>query len=223
MKDSFIYVGTAAIVAGTIICIACASNMIHSEPKASENVQLAEEPVAELEPPSAEVATEATTEAVTEAVTEDEAATETATETAPVSYNASATESDPEAVVTEYSSEAASESSEVEDPSDVSGSEPDMTMSQKQALGKAKDYLQFGAFSYKGLIHQLEYEKYDNADATFAADNCGADWNEQEVKKAKQYLDVTHFSLDDLAHQLEYEGFTEEQALYGANEAYKEE
>ena len=221
MKDSFIYVGTAAIVAGTIICIACASNIIHSEPKASENVQLAEEPVAELEPPSAEVATEATAEAVTEAVTEDEAATEAATETAPVSDNASATESDPEAVVVEASTEAVSESSEAEDPSDIS--EPEMTMSQKQALGKAKDYLQFSAFSYKGLIHQLEYEKYDNADATFAADNCGADWNEQAVKKAKQYLDVTHFSLDDLAHQLEYEGFTEEQALYGANEAYKEE
>ena len=217
MKDSFIYVGTAAIVAGTIICIACASNMIHSEPKASENVQLAEEPVAELEPPSAEVATEATTEAVTEA----EAATEAETETAPVSDNASATESDPEAVVVEASTEAVSESSEAEDPSDIS--EPEITMSQKQALGKAKDYLQFGAFSYKGLIHQLEYEKYDNADATFAADNCGADWNEQAAKKAKQYLDVTHFSLDDLAHQLEYEGFTEEQALYGANEAYKEE
>ena len=213
MKDSFIYVGTAVIVAGTIICIACASNMIHSEPKASENVQLAEEPVAELEPPSAEVATEATTEAVTEA--------EAATEAAPVSDNASATESDPEAVVVEASTEAVSEASEAEDPSDIS--EPDMTMSQKQALGKAKDYLQFSAFSYKELIHQLEYEKYDNADATFAADNCGADWNEQAVKKAKQYLDVTHFSLDDLAHQLEYDGFTKEQALYGANEAYKEE
>lgn len=217
MKDSFIYVGTAAIVAGTIICIACASNMIHSEPKASENVQLAEEPVAELEPPSAEVATEATTEAVTEA----EAATETTTETAPVSDNASATESDPEAVVVEASTEAASEVSEAEDPSDIS--EPEMTMSQKQALGKAKDYLQFSAYSYKGLVRQLEFEKYDNADASFAADNCGADWNEQAVKKAKQYLNVTHYSLDGLVRQLEFEGFTEEQATYGANEAYKEE
>lgn len=184
MKDSSIYVGTAVIVAGTIICIACASNMIHSEPKASENVQLAEEPVAELEPPSAEVATEATTETVTEAESTTETAAETAAETAPVSDNASATASDPEAVVTEYSSEAASESIEAEDPSDVSGSDPDMTMSQKQALGKAKSYLEFSAYSYKGLIRQLEFEKYDNADATFAADNCGADWNEQAAKKS---------------------------------------
>lgn len=66
MKDSFIYGGTAAIMAGTIACIACASHVIHSKPKTPETFEIAEEPVAisaepvvELEPPPAEPATEA--------------------------------------------------------------------------------------------------------------------------------------------------------------------
>lgn len=66
MKDSFIYGGTAAIMAGTIACIACASHVIHSKPKTPETFEIAEEPVAisaepvvKLEPPPAEPATEA--------------------------------------------------------------------------------------------------------------------------------------------------------------------
>lgn len=97
-----------------------------------------------------------------------------------------------------------------------------MTMAQKQALATAKDYLDYSAFSYTGLIHQLEFEKFDAEDATYAADNCGADWNEQAFKMAKEYLNYDSYSLDRLIDQLEYEGFTPEQAEYGANEAYKE-
>lgn len=40
-------------------------------------------------------------------------------------------------------------------------------------------------FSYTGLIEQLEYEQYSHDDAVYAADNCGADWNEQAAKKHK--------------------------------------
>lgn len=208
MKDSFVYVGTAAIIAGTIISIAFASNAIHSTPTASRDVDVgvSKTSVVEVETPpvepEAEVASESETEPVSEAVPEPEA--------------------EPEAVVVE-------DVSEVEEPSDETtplqsgDSNPDMTMSQKQALGKAKNYLEFSAYSYEGLIRQLEFEKFDNADATFAADNCGADWNEQAAKKAKQYLEFQNYSLDELVHQLEFEGFTEEQATYGANEAYKED
>ena len=60
-------------------------------------------------------------------------------------------------------------------------------MSQRNALEKAKDYLDFSAFSYTGLIGQLEYEGFSTEDATFGADNCGADWNEQAAKKAQSY------------------------------------
>lgn len=91
-----------------------------------------------------------------------------------------------------------------------------MTIGQKNALQSAKNYLSFSAFSYDGLIHQLEYEKYSHEDAVFAADNCGADWFEQAAKSAKNYLGFTAFSKDGLIDQLMYEGFTMEQAEYGA-------
>ena len=92
------------------------------------------------------------------------------------------------------------------------------TMGQKNALAKAKSYLNYSAFSYKGLIKQLEYEKFSTADATYAVDNCGADWFEQAVKKAKSYLSFTSFSRDGLIEQLEYDGFTHEQAVYGVEQ-----
>ena len=95
---------------------------------------------------------------------------------------------------------------------------PSMTVSQRNALRSAQSYLDYSAFSYSGLIKQLEYEKYSHEDAVFAADNCGADWNEQAVKSAKSYLEYSAFSHDGLVSQLEYEGFTHEQAEYGATQ-----
>lgn len=91
-----------------------------------------------------------------------------------------------------------------------------MTVGQKNALDKAKRYLRSSAFSYTKLIEQLEYEQFTTEDATFAVDNCGADWNEQAAKKAQQYMNSSSFSRDRLLSQLEYEGFTPEQAEYGA-------
>lgn len=90
------------------------------------------------------------------------------------------------------------------------------TIGQKNALKQAKSYLSYSAFSYKGLIEQLEFEKFSNADAVYAADNCGADWNEQAAKKAASYLSYSAFSRDSLIEQLEFEGFTNAQAVYGA-------
>lgn len=93
----------------------------------------------------------------------------------------------------------------------------DVTMGQKNALAKAKSYLDYTAFSYQGLVKQLEYEKFSNEDAIYGANNCGANWNEQAEKKAKSYLEYTSFSRDSLIEQLVYEGFTKEQAAYGAD------
>lgn len=93
------------------------------------------------------------------------------------------------------------------------------TIGQKNALAKAKDYLAFTAFSYSGLIEQLEYEGFSTEEATYGADNCGADWNEQAAQKAKDYLDFMSFSRSGLIDQLLYEGFTQEQAEYGATAA----
>lgn len=89
------------------------------------------------------------------------------------------------------------------------------SIEQTNALNRAKRYLNSSAFSYNGLIEQLEYEGYSNESAVYAVDNCGADWNEQAAKKARRYLDTTSFSRSGLIDQLLYEGFTQEQAEYG--------
>ncbi len=94
---------------------------------------------------------------------------------------------------------------------------PTLSTGQSNALSKAAEYLQYSAFSYSGLIGQLEYEGFSTEDATYAVDNCGADWNEQAAMKAQQYLDYSSFSRDSLVDQLEYEGFTQAQAEYGVS------
>ena len=87
-----------------------------------------------------------------------------------------------------------------------------ITTGERNALKSAQNYLSVMAFSYRGLVEQLEYEGYTTSEAEYAADNCGADWNQQAVKKAKEYLAVMSFSRDGLIEQLEYEGFTHSQA-----------
>ena len=90
-----------------------------------------------------------------------------------------------------------------------------VTMGMRNALSSAKQYLCVMNFSYEGLIDHLEYEQYSYEEAVYAADNCGADWNEQAAKSAASYLSIMSFSKDALIEQLEYEGFTYEQAVYG--------
>lgn len=94
-------------------------------------------------------------------------------------------------------------------------STPSPTTGEKNALRTAREYLNFSAFSYTGLIKQLEYEGYLTEEATYAADNCNANWNEQAAKSAKEYLDMSSFSRQELINQLIYEGYTQEQAEYG--------
>lgn len=91
------------------------------------------------------------------------------------------------------------------------------SVSQKNALKKAESYLNFTAFSHDGLVGQLEFDQFTHADAVYAADNCGANWNEQAAKKAKAYLNFTSFSRDGLIAQLEFDQFTYQQAVYGVN------
>lgn len=95
--------------------------------------------------------------------------------------------------------------------------QPTATMGQKNALKKSRDYLSFTAFSYSGLISQLEFEGFSTDESTYAVENCGADWNEQAAKKAKSYLEFTSFSRSGLIEQLKFEGFTSSQAEYGAS------
>jgi hypothetical protein len=91
------------------------------------------------------------------------------------------------------------------------------TVSQRNAVAKAKSYLGYTAFSHDGLVAQLEYEQFSHADAVYGADNSGGNWNEQAAKKAKSYMDYSAFSRGSLIDQLIYDKFTQAQAEYGAN------
>ena len=91
---------------------------------------------------------------------------------------------------------------------------------EKNALEKALQYLDYTAFSYSGLIEQLEFEGFTHSEAAYGADHCGADWNEQAAKKAKQYLEYSPFSRSELIDQLVFEGFTRQQAEYGVSKVY---
>ena len=124
----------------------------------------------------------------------------TETDSAITSFDAGSTESAPGSAVTADTSVGSS-----------------ATMGQRNVAEKAKQYLEYTAFSYTGLIQQLQYEGYSVDEATYGADNCGADWNVQAAAKAQQYLEYTSFSRSGLVVQLEYEGFTSSQAEYGAS------
>ncbi|UOY01842.1 Ltp family lipoprotein [Blastococcus sp. PRF04-17] len=97
---------------------------------------------------------------------------------------------------------------------------PVLSAGQENALRSAGQYLDYTSFSRTGLISQLEYEGYSTADATWAVDNLGVDWNQQAALKAAEYLDYTAFSRQGLVDQLIYEGFTAAEAEYGASQAY---
>ena len=99
-----------------------------------------------------------------------------------------------------------------------SASNTSISTEYKNALQSAENYLSIIAFSYSGLISQLEYEGYSSEACIYAADNCGADWNEQAKKAAANYLSIMAFSKAGLINQLEYEGFTHEQAVYGVEQ-----
>lgn len=91
--------------------------------------------------------------------------------------------------------------------------------SQEEAISSAKNHLEHSIYSRESLYLELLYEGYTEADAEYAADHCGADWNEQAAKRAKKYTETRTLPEEELISRLEYEGFTHEQAVYGAQQA----
>jgi len=89
------------------------------------------------------------------------------------------------------------------------------TVSQSNARKKGASYLKSSAFSRAGLIEQLEFEGFENADAVYGADAQKADWNAQAVLKGASYLKSSSFSRSGLVEQLVFEGFTATEAEYG--------
>ena len=91
------------------------------------------------------------------------------------------------------------------------------TLGEKNAASKALDYLGYSAFSYSGLVKQLEFEGYTHKEAVYGVDKCGVDWKEQAASKALDYLGYSAFSSSGLVKQLEFEGYTSEEAIYGVD------
>lgn len=87
-----------------------------------------------------------------------------------------------------------------------------LTAGQKNAVRKAKRYLDYTSFSREGLIGQLEYEGFSNEEAAYAVDQLSIDWTDQAKKKAGEYLEYDSFSREGLIDQLEFEKFTPDQA-----------
>jgi len=93
-----------------------------------------------------------------------------------------------------------------------------LSLEYTNALKSAKSYIEYSEFSRKGLIEQLIYEGYSDSAASYAADHCGADWNQEAIESAAAYLNYSSFSRNRLIEQLEYEGFTNGQAIYGVTQ-----
>jgi hypothetical protein len=95
--------------------------------------------------------------------------------------------------------------------------------SRQQAVGAAKDYLRYSAFSRQGLIDQLDSRYgsgFTKADATYAVSHIKVSWYAQATRSARAYLRYMHFSRAGLIQQLESPygaQFTHAQAVYGVN------
>ena len=106
------------------------------------------------------------------------------------------------------------------DSSDNSGSydSSNISASMEEALETAKGYVENLAISYRDVIDLLEYTGCSRNDATYAADNCGADWYAEAAECAASYLEEGPISRSNLIVLLEDEGFTYDQAVYAATQ-----
>lgn len=103
------------------------------------------------------------------------------------------------------------------DSPNVDSVQSNLSVEQNNAIAKAKAYLRSSSFSRSGLIKQLIYEGFSEADSIMATDSQNVDWREQAVTKARQYLGSSAFSYSGLIKQLKYEGFSDEHAIYGVD------
>lgn len=90
----------------------------------------------------------------------------------------------------------------------------------RSALSKANDYSNIMYMSKTAIYDQLisDYgEKFTPAEAQYAIENTGADWNFNALQKAKDYQTTMNMSAEEIRNQLtsEYgERFTLEEANY---------
>ncbi|MEN9966899.1 MAG: hypothetical protein RL036_132 [Actinomycetota bacterium] len=93
------------------------------------------------------------------------------------------------------------------------------SVSLSNAKRAAQNYLNVMAFSRKGLIKQLVFDKYSQSVATAAVDSLKVNWKTQAVKSAKNYVNIMPFSRDALINQLVFDGYSSSEAKAGATGA----
>ena len=102
------------------------------------------------------------------------------------------------------------------------GSVVSVTPDEKKALEKACFYIDNylednNGYSHQELTKKLQRSGFSAEEARFAADNCGANWNDQAAYQAGVYVVIYPNSTKDrIIDLLLYEGFTYAQALAGA-------
>lgn len=79
----------------------------------------------------------------------------------------------------------------------------------------AQMHLNVYPYSYLDLIFQLEEGGgYSHEESVYAADNCGADWNENAFKAAKGFYETSSTNVEEIKQFLQYSQFTDEQIEY---------
>ncbi len=89
------------------------------------------------------------------------------------------------------------------------------------AVNSAKIYLKSMAASKTKIISFLRKKGFNEEEATYGAENCGADWYYQALRMAMAYLSVQEYTYEQLALQLINEGFTEDEIIYVLSVIYE--
>lgn len=89
------------------------------------------------------------------------------------------------------------------------------------AVNSAKIYLKSMAASKTKIISFLKKKGFNEEEAIYGAENCGADWYDQALRMAMSYLNVQEFTYEQLALQLMIEGFTEDEIIYVLSVIYE--
>lgn len=198
--------GAIAVIASIAVTAAISANLPTSKPAPAETTQ-------------AQVAADEEEEPAAVMVTVPDVTGMTASDAAAVMTTAGLVVADaPADPLAKVLSTSPAANAEVEEGARVSFTleeKPALSIGQQNAISKAKSYLSLAGFSRTGIIDQLEFEGFSTEDATFGADNAGADWNAECAEKAKAYLDMTAFSRDALYDQLAFEGFQPAEIDFG--------
>ncbi len=89
-----------------------------------------------------------------------------------------------------------------------------------KALEKAKSYVSSLGISKASLKDFLIGDGFTESQATYAVDNCGADWNQEALQQAQSFMSSLNLPKSELEKYLLIAEFTETEAQYAVNIIY---